>query len=121
RIAEYYGRMAKRLDEAYEAGKFTKEEYDYLNAGIAERMEHSTACAEDTAARRAVGYKNSMSLETFKRHASMTSEELHEEIETEVRDYIEKYFKIDRKALMEMFNNVRYSKQEKPTEKAFLI
>ena len=61
RIAEYYGRMAKRLDEAYEAGKFTKEEYDYLNAGIAERMEHSTACAEDTAARRAVGYKNSMS------------------------------------------------------------
>lgn len=121
RIAEYYGRMAKRLDEAYEAGKFTKEEYDYLNAGIAERMEHSTACAEDSAARRAVGYKNSMSFETFKRHASMTREELHEEIEAEVRDYIERYFKIDRKALMEMFNNVRYAKQEKPTEKAFLL
>lgn len=120
-IAEHYGRMAKRLDEAYAAGKFTKEEYDYLNAGIAERMEHSTACAEDSAARRAVGYKNSMSLETFKRHASMTPEELHEEIEAEVSEYIERFFKIDRKSLMEMFNNVRYGKQEKPTEKAFLI
>ncbi|MBD5391226.1 hypothetical protein HDR66_00275 [bacterium] len=121
RIAEYYGRIAKRLDEAYAAGKFTKEEYDYLNAGIAERMEHSTACAEDTAARRAVGHKNSMSFETFKRHASMTREELHEEIEAEVSEYIERFFKIDRKALMELFNNVRYGKQEKPTEKAFLL
>ena len=121
RIAAYYGRMAKRLDEAYEAGKFTKEEYDYINAGIAERMEHSTACAEDSAARRAVGYKNSMSLETFKRHATMTSEEIHEEFEAEVQEYIRKYFKIDRKALNEMFNNFRYAKPEKPTEKVFLL
>ena len=120
-IARYYGRMAQRLDEAYEAGKFTKEEYDYINAGIAERMEHSTVCAEDSAARRAVGYKNSMSLETFKRHATMTSEEIHEEFEAEVQEYIRKYFKIDRKALNEMFNNFRYAKPEKPTEKVFLL
>lgn len=110
RIASYYGRMAKRLDEAYAAGKFTKEEYDYLNAGIAERMEHSTACAEDSAARLAVGYKNSMSLETFQRHMSMTPEELHEDIEAEISEYIERFFKIDRKSLMELFNNVRYGK-----------
>lgn len=110
RIADYYGRMAKRLDEAYAAGKFTKEEYDYLNAGIAERMEHSTACAEDSAARLAVGYKNSMSLKSYERRMSMTREELHEDIEAEVKDYIERFFKIDRKSLMEMFNNVRYGK-----------
>lgn len=121
RIASYYGKMAKRLDEAYAAGKFTKEEYDYLNAGIAERMEHHTACAEDTAARRAVGHKNSMSLKSYERRTSMTREELHEDIETEISEYIERFFKIDRKSLMEMFNNVRYGKQEKPTEKAFLI
>lgn len=110
RIASYYGKMAKRLDEAYAAGKFTKEEYDYLNAGIAERMEHSTACAEDSAARLAVGYKNSMSLKSYERRMSMTREELHEDIEAEISEYIERFFKIDRKSLMELFNNVRYGK-----------
>lgn len=110
RIASYYGKMAKRLDEAYAAGKFTKEEYDYLNAGIAERMEHSTVCAEDTAARLAVGYKNSMSLKSYERRMSMTREELHEDIEAEISEYIERFFKIDRKSLMELFNNVRYGK-----------
>lgn len=110
RIAEYYGGIAKRLDEAYAAGKFTKEEYDYLNAGIAERMEHSTACAEDSAARLAVGYKNSMSLKSYERRMSMTREELHEDIEAEISEYIERFFKIDRKSLTELFNNVRYGK-----------
>ncbi|MCI9409177.1 MAG: hypothetical protein HFJ89_05115 [Oscillospiraceae bacterium] len=110
RIAEYYGNMAKRLDVAYANGKFTKEEYDYLNEGIAERMEHSTACAEDTAARRAVGHKNSMSFSSFEKRMSMTREERKADLKAEINEYIEKYFKIDRTSLLAMFNAVRYGK-----------
>ncbi|MCM1024033.1 MAG: hypothetical protein NC395_08260 [Prevotella sp.] len=109
-IAEYYGKMAKRLDEAYTEGKFTKEEYDYLNEGIAERMEHAAECAEDTAARFEVGYRNSMSLKTYERHMSMTREERKADIEAQVSQYINRYFKIDRTSLTELFNSIRYGK-----------
>lgn len=101
RIAEYYGNMAKRLDEAYAEGKFTKEEYDYLNEGIAEHMEHSADCAEETAARRAVGYNRSMSLQSFEKRMSMTREERKADLKAEIDEYIEKYFKIDRTSLMQ--------------------
>ncbi|MDE7288936.1 MAG: hypothetical protein K2N71_05450 [Oscillospiraceae bacterium] len=33
-IAEHVGGIGKRLDEAYASGKFTKEEYDELNASL---------------------------------------------------------------------------------------
>lgn len=110
RIAEYYGKMAKRLDEAYAEGKFTKEEYDYLNEGITERMEHSTACAEDTAARRAAGYDRTMSYKASTEYLAMSKEERQEYMQSKVNEYIDRYYKIDRTALMKLFNNVRYGK-----------
>lgn len=49
-LATHFGDIAKRLDTAYSEGKFTKEEYDELNAGLMEsydkyisRCEHSAA------------------------------------------------------------------------------
>lgn len=110
RIAEYYGKMAKRLDEAYAEGKFTKEEYDYLNEGITERMEHSTACAEDTAARRAAGYDRTMSYKASTEYLAMSKEERQEYMQSKVNEYIDRYYKIDRVALMKLFNSIRYSK-----------
>lgn len=109
-IAEYYGNMAKRLDTAYAEGKFTKEEYDYINKGIAERMEHSADCAEETAAFFKVGHDRSMSQSSFEKRMSMTREERKADLRDEINEYIEKYFKIDRALLLAMFNSVRYGK-----------
>lgn len=109
-IAEYYGNMAKRLDAAYAEGKFTKEEYDYINKGIAERMEHSADCAEETAAFFKVGHDRSMSQSSFEKRMSMTREERKADLRDEINEYIEKYFKIDRALLLAMFNSVRYGK-----------
>ncbi|MDE5576287.1 MAG: hypothetical protein K2J11_02730 [Oscillospiraceae bacterium] len=110
RIAEHYGKMVKRLDAAYAEGKFTKEEYDYLNNGIAERMEHSAACAEETAAGRAAGYDRTMSQKASKEHLAMSKEERREYMQSQISDYIDRYFKIDRTSLMELFNSVRYGR-----------
>ncbi|MDE6600180.1 MAG: hypothetical protein K2K34_08905 [Oscillospiraceae bacterium] len=110
RIAEHYGKMAKRLDAAYAEGKFTKEEYDYLNNGIAERMEHSAACAEETAASRAAGYNRTMSQKASKEYLAMSKEERREYMQSQISDYIDRYFKIDRTSLMKLFNSIRYDK-----------
>ena len=109
-IAEYYGNMAKRLDEAYAEGKFTKEEYDYLNEGIMERMEHTTACAEENDAFLKVGRDRSMSLSAYERRVSMTPEQRRADLADAIRDYVDKYTRIDRTALMKLFNSFRYSK-----------
>lgn len=109
-IAKYYGDMAKRLDTAYSEGKFTKEEYDYLNEGIAERMEHATDCAEETAALFKVSHDRSMSLKEYERSMSMTSEELKADFKSAINEYIRKYTKIDRVSLMKLFNSIRYGK-----------
>ena len=109
-IAKYYGDMAKRLDTAYSEGKFTKEEYEYLNNGIAERMEHAADCAEETAAFFEVSHDRSMSLNSFEKSANMTRDERKADLRAEINSYIEKYFKIDRKSLLAMFNAIRYGK-----------
>ena len=109
-IAKYYGDMAKRLDTAYAEGKFTKEEYDYLNEGIAEQMEHAADCAEETAALFKVSHDRSMSFKEYERTMSITSEELKADFKSAINEYINKYCKIDRASLMQLFNNVRYGK-----------
>lgn len=109
-IAKYYGDMAKRLDTAYSEGKFTKEEYEYLNEGIAERMEHAADCAEETAAFFEVSHDRSMSLNSFEKSANMTRNERKADFRAEINSYIEKYFKIDRTSLLAMFNAIRYGK-----------
>lgn len=109
-IAKYYGDMAKRLDTAYAEGKFTKEEYDYLNEGIAERMEHAADCAEETAALFKVSHDRSMSFKEYERTMSMTSEELKADFKSAINEYINKYCKIDRVSLMKLFNSIRYGK-----------
>ncbi|MCH5349325.1 MAG: hypothetical protein J1E40_08375 [Oscillospiraceae bacterium] len=115
RIAEYYGNMAKRLDEAYEEGKFTKEEYDELNEMINSQMEREISCAERRKAFLELGKKRySLSpvaaKEVILREQSMTPEERFAERQQMISDYVEKYFKIDRTSLLELFNKIRYGK-----------
>ena len=115
RIAEYYGAMAKRLDEAYAEGKFTKEEFDELNEMITSQVEKDAGLYERKKASHALGkergslsYESAM--EVIHRQKNMTSEEFMTEWEQMISDYVEKYCKIDRVALMQLFNNVRYGK-----------
>lgn len=54
-LATHFGDIAKRLDTAYSEGKFTKEEYDELNAGLMESYEKYISRCEYAAAGRQVG------------------------------------------------------------------
>ena len=115
RIAEYYGAMAKRLDDAYKEGKFTDSEYGELNEMIETRVEKQAALTERLAASYALGKEwgnlsPDAAEEAVLRKHSMTSEEFMAEQEQKINDYVERYFKIDRVALMELFNSIRYGK-----------
>ena len=115
RIAEYYGAMAKRLDTAYAEGKFTKDEYDELSEMITNQVEKEAEVSERKTAFYALGEKR-YSLppeevaEIVKREKSLTPEERLAAREQEIRDYAERYCKIDRTALMKLFLSIRYGK-----------
>ena len=49
-LATHFGDIAKRLDTAYSEGKFTKEEYDELNAGLMESYDNYISRCEHSAA-----------------------------------------------------------------------
>lgn len=49
-LATHFGDIAKRLDAAYAEGKFTKDEYDELNAGLMESYEKYISRCEYAAA-----------------------------------------------------------------------
>lgn len=115
RIAEYYGTMAKRLDDAYKEGKFTDSEYGELNEIIETRVEKQATLTERLTASNALGKEwgnlsPDAAEEAILRKQSMTSEEFMAEQEQRINDYVERYFKIDRTALMELFNSIRYGK-----------
>ena len=109
-IANYYGNMAKRLDAAYAEGKLTKEEYDRINDSVMERMEHATTCAERNAAWHMVARERSMSIKEYERRQTMTPEEYRADMEAATDKYVRMYTKIDRVALMKLFNNIRFGK-----------
>ncbi|MCM1523238.1 MAG: hypothetical protein NC120_02160 [Ruminococcus sp.] len=115
RIAEYYGAMAKRLDAAYAEGKFTKDEFDELNEMIEKQVEKEATVVETRTASFALGKKYySLSPEAVseivQREKLLTPEERLAAREQEIRDYAERYCKIDRVALMKLFNSIRLGK-----------
>lgn len=115
RIAEYFGDIAKRLDEAYAEGKFTKDEYDELNEMILNQVEKQTTITENKTAFYALGRKRySLSPEAVseivQREKMLSPEERLAAREQEIRDYAERYCKIDRAALMKLFNSIRFGK-----------
>lgn len=115
RIAEYYGDMAKRLDEAYGAGKFTKDEYDELDEMIEKQIEKETILTERKTAFYAINKKRySLSPAAAKdiilKEQRMTPDERFAERQRIINEYAEKYCKIDKIAIMELFNSIRYGK-----------
>lgn len=115
RIAEFYGAMAKRLDEAYKEGKFTGSEYGELSEMIEMRVEKQATLTERLTASYALGRERgslspAAAKEAILRKQSMTSEEFMAEQDKLINEYVEKYFKIDRTSLMQLFNSCRYGK-----------
>lgn len=114
RIAEFYGGMAKRLDNAYNEGKFTESEYAELSEMIENRVQKQASLTERLAACYALGRERgslspAAAREAILRKQSMTSEEFMAEQDRLINEYVEKYFKIDRTALMKLFSSVRYA------------
>lgn len=116
-IANYYGDIGKRLDEAYAAGKFTKEEYDMLNKSIYEQMDKTISSVQATEAGEELQrkYYNLPPKERRKvdeRRKLMSPEEVQEEWRSEIAAYIERFCKNDRANVLELFNNIRYGSQK---------
>ncbi|MDE5860105.1 MAG: hypothetical protein K2H23_06945 [Oscillospiraceae bacterium] len=95
-------------------------------------MEYYISCAEEGEAKVAVWRKHFVEetksvLKSFSKIGErnnfnfMTREERQAEFRDEVNAYIEKYLKRERKSLMELFENVRYGKNQEPKEKVFLL
>ena len=109
-IANYFGDMAKRLDEAYAEGRFTKEEYDKLNIRLNEYIEETISSAERTKAFYALGKERGshVSKETLIREQLQTPEERRQELADRITGYVEKICKYDRNWIFQMINNIRY-------------
>ncbi|MCM1024499.1 MAG: hypothetical protein NC395_10640 [Prevotella sp.] len=115
RIAEFYGDMAKRLDEAYAEGKFTEEEYKELDEMILNRAKKDAGVFELKKASYAL-YKETGSLfnvndnETISRKQSEIPKEF-KAAQEKLINKVEKYYKyIDLASLMELFNSIRFGK-----------
>lgn len=122
RIAEVFGSMAKRLDDAYSKGKFTEDEYNELNDMIAKGMEQETARAERAKAFKKVIAEHMKIYNTpysasspdlalrRVRESIMSPEQFLAYQEAKVTDYVKKFCQYDRSAILNMFNSVRYGK-----------
>lgn len=116
-IANYYGDIGKRLDKAYAAGKFTKEEYDMLNKSIYEQMDKTISSVQATEAAdelRRIYYNlpPKERREVDERLKRMSPEEVQEEWRSEIAAYIERFCKNDRTNVLELFNSIRYGSQK---------
>lgn len=116
-IANYYGDIGKRLDEAYAAGKFTKEEYDMLNKSIYEQMDKTISSVQATEAgdelkRKYYNLPPKERREVDERLKRMSPEEVQEEWRSEIAAYIERFCKNDRTHVYELFNSIRYGSQK---------
>lgn len=117
-LAEHFGGIGKRLDEAYSQGKFTEEEYDELNAGLDEYIEKMTAksermnavweTAKENLANRRQGYL--MAGVVYPKGDTRTVSEIQEEINSRVNNYVKNVSGIDRELLLTMINRIRYGK-----------
>ncbi|WP_432651819.1 hypothetical protein [Huintestinicola sp.] len=113
RLGEYFGGIAKRLDEAYAAGKFTEEEYDGLNKLLSESIEKRAQKAERAAAfyslgREKDGILGTASAASTKKEQSQSIEDYMELMNQRLDEYASEHCRIDRELIMSILNSVRY-------------
>lgn len=118
KLAEHFGGIGKRLDEAYAQGKFTKDEYDELNAGLDEYIIKMTSRNEKMTAVWEMGKERMESSRAANLAAGITVtkgdirplSEIQDEINSALDQYVERACKIDRDSLYNMINNIRHNK-----------
>ncbi len=96
-IAEFYGRIARRLDDALKEEKITKDEFDELDKMLLEQLERQALLTERKVAFYALGGNIGNPLDSDSPNQRLDS-------------YSEQHCKIDRKSLGEQFYVVRYGK-----------
>lgn len=108
-LAEHFGNIAKRLDEAYAAGKFTEEEYNELNSSLDEYIEKRTASAENTRAFYAVmKEEHGANVSQINEVKKVSSEEYMKDLKAKIDSFIEDRGAINRDILRQMINVIRY-------------
>ncbi len=98
--------------------KFTKQEYDELNAGLDEYIEKMTSKSERMTAVWATSKENMINREkaylasgiVYPKGDTRPLEEINAEINSRVDDYVKNVCGIDRNLLLQMINSVRYGK-----------
>lgn len=118
-LSQHFGDIGKRLDEAYAQGKFTEEEYNELNAGLDEYIEHATSQTEKMRAVWETGKQNMdgrfQAMKTDEYHPlteTRSVEEIKAEKAAEINNYVKNVCGIDRDMLRSMIHLVRYGNAE---------
>ena len=110
-LAEHFGGIGKRLDEAYAQGKFTDREYEELNASLNEYIENRTHSAENVRAFYQICKEEINNGEPFINNTNETDiKKIFAKRQNKIDDYVTNFFKINRNVLLQMINLVRYGK-----------
>lgn len=108
-LAEHFGNIAKRLDEAYAVGKFTEEEYNELNSSLDEYIENRTSSAENSRAFYAVmKEEHGANVSQINEVKKISSEEYMKDLKAKIDSFIEDRGAINRDILKQMINVIRY-------------
>lgn len=111
-LAEHFGDLGKRLDEAYADGKFTEEEYNELNSSLDEYIEKRTSSAEKTRAFYAVmKEQHGMEAACPDRTEKISADEYMSALKKKMDSFIENQGKINREVLRQMTDIIRYGRK----------
>ncbi len=110
-LAEHFGGIGKRLDEAYAQEKFTEQEYDELNASLNEYIENRTHSAENVRAFYQICKEEINSGEPIINDSNTADiDNIFAKRQAKIDNYVTDFFKINRDLLHQMINIVRYGK-----------
>lgn len=113
KLAQHFGEIGKKLDEAYSAGEITEQEYEDLNTGLQKYTETVTNREERRAAIVEVLKKNAKAMDAMmQRGASQKEiEEFakwnRETLEDRINEFMKKHSDYDRGLMAELIERVR--------------
>jgi len=112
-MAEHFGIIGKQIDDAFAAGKISKQEYDDLNLGLKKYTEAMSSKSERTAAMWEVAKQNAQAtLMKIRSGASKEemaghAESIKENLQAQISKFVEEYCCIDRSLLNSLITRVR--------------
>ena len=111
-LAEHFADLGKRLDDAYARGEYSESEYNELNEALNKYMELTTDFVKRQRATIAIGAEQGSSPAKSYQHyvesLGKTPEQYQKDLQEKIKEYVDKFFKIDRDWLYDMVNRLRY-------------